>query len=66
MMRNFIKMDYNNNLTGLSEDEIQIRKQKGLVNGTEDIKTKSTKDIVLGNLITPFNILNQYLLLTWF
>ena len=54
-------MDYNNNLTGLSEDEIQRRKQKGLVNGTEDIKTKSTKDIVLGNLITPFNILNLIL-----
>lgn len=43
---------------GLSLQEVEERKSKGLVNGEEQVTTKTIKQIVLGNLITLFNILN--------
>ena len=45
-------------INGLSFKEVEERKHKGLVNGEEQVTTKSIKQIVLGNLITLFNILN--------
>ncbi len=46
---------------GLEYPQVQLRMQQGLVNGSGEIRTKSVKQIVLGNLITPFNILNVVL-----
>lgn len=43
---------------GLSADQVESRRQRGLVNGTDEIKTKTIGQIILSNLITPFNILN--------
>lgn len=43
---------------GLSLQEVDERKNNGLVNGEEQVTTKTIKQIVLGNLITLFNILN--------
>lgn len=43
---------------GLSIKEVEERKNKGLINGEEQVTTKTIKQIVLGNLITLFNILN--------
>lgn len=43
---------------GLSLQEVEERKNKGLVNGEEQVASKTVKQIVLGNLITLFNILN--------
>ncbi|MDU7337112.1 MAG: cation-translocating P-type ATPase [Clostridium sp.] len=47
--------------TGLTQEQIDQRRQQGLCNGESDIKTKSVKEIVLQNIITPFNILNAIL-----
>jgi len=49
------------NTSGLSEEQVNARRQQGLVNGTEDITTKTVGQIVRSNLITPFNILNAIL-----
>ena len=46
---------------GLTSAEVQARIRNGLVNGTEDIQTKSTKRIIFENTINPFNILNLIL-----
>ena len=43
---------------GLSEEQVQDRIRRGLVNGSEDVKTKSFGEILLTNIVTPFNILN--------
>lgn len=43
---------------GLSLSEVEERVTKGLINGEEQVSTKSVKQIVFGNLITLFNILN--------
>lgn len=43
---------------GLTQEEVESRRQRGLINGTDEIKTKSVKQIILNNLVTPFNILN--------
>jgi ATPase, P-type (transporting), HAD superfamily, subfamily IC len=48
-------------ISGLSEEEVEARRRQGLVNGTEEIKTKTVGQIIHGNLITPFNILNAIL-----
>lgn len=44
--------------TGLNRQQVQLRQQQGLVNQEVKVKTKSIKQIVLGNIVTPFNILN--------
>lgn len=49
--------------TGLTSDEVNIRKKEGLVNGNYSVKTKSIGQIVAGNVITLFNILNVCLAL---
>lgn len=46
---------------GLSEDQVTLRQQQGLLNQESDIKTKSIKQIILQNIVTPFNILNAIL-----
>lgn len=46
---------------GLSEEQVTLRQQQGLLNRESDIKTKSIKQIILQNIITPFNILNAIL-----
>ncbi|WP_444659832.1 HAD-IC family P-type ATPase [Caproiciproducens sp. R2] len=48
-------------ISGLSEEEAEARRRQGLVNGTEEIKTKTVGQIINGNLITPFNIVNTIL-----
>ena len=50
-------MDYEK-YSGLSNEEIIIRKNKNLINQASDHITKSTKQIILSNTITFFNILN--------
>ncbi|MDF2632351.1 MAG: ATPase [Caproiciproducens sp.] len=47
--------------TGLSAEQVESRRQQGLINGTDEIKTKTVGQIIRGNLITPFNILNAIL-----
>lgn len=42
---------------GLSEQEIQERREQGLVNARVDSSTKSVKEIVLGNTLTYFNLI---------
>jgi cation-transporting ATPase E len=48
-------------VSGLSAEQVAARVQQGLVNGKEELKTKSVSCIVRDNLITPFNILNVIL-----
>lgn len=45
-------------MKGLSYQEVEYRKNNGLVNNTNIKYTKSVKEIVLSNTITLFNILN--------
>lgn len=45
-------------MKGLSYQEVEYRKNNGLVNDTNIKYTKSIKEIVLSNTITLFNILN--------
>ena len=47
--------------TGLSDLQVQQRIRQGLVNGKEDIKTKTVSRIVRDNVVTFFNILNVIL-----
>lgn len=44
--------------SGLTTEEVNKRKQDGLVNYEVKVKSKSLKDIILSNAITIFNILN--------
>ncbi len=46
---------------GLSAEQVESRRRQGLINGTDEIKTKTIGQIIRGNLITPFNILNAIL-----
>lgn len=46
------------NIRGLGEKEVEERIAKGLVNKVEVGKTKSIKEIIIGNIFTYFNILN--------
>lgn len=48
---------------GLHEEQVQKRMEQGLYNGENDIKTQSEGQIILKNIITPFNILNFILAL---
>ena len=48
-------------VSGLSADQVSERVRQGLVNGGNELKTKSVSRIVRDNLITPFNILNSVL-----
>lgn len=46
---------------GLTKDEVLIRIKKGQVNNDNTKKTKTIKEIFLGNIFTYFNILNIFL-----
>lgn len=54
-------MDDVDSIAGLSAEQAESRRQRGLVNATEEIKTKTIGQIIRANLITPFNILNTIL-----
>lgn len=43
---------------GLTREQVENRIREGFVNGENDIKTKTEKQIILDNILTPFNILN--------
>lgn len=43
---------------GLRASQVEQRVREGLTNGSGAIKTQSERDIILKNVITPFNILN--------
>ena len=43
---------------GLTEQQVEQRRSQGLSNGSGAIKTQSEKQILLKNILTPFNILN--------
>ena len=43
---------------GLSKEEVEERKRKGLVNYDDTPKTKSIKEIIFSNFFTYFNFLN--------
>ena len=45
-------------VSGLSDQQVAQRIRQGLVNGTDEVRTKTFGQIVRGNLLTPFNILN--------
>ena len=45
-------------MDGLSYQEVEYRKENGLVNNREEKNTRSIKKIILSNTITLFNILN--------
>ncbi len=46
---------------GLSGEQVEQRVREGLTNREVEVKTKSVAQIVRGNVITPFNILNMIL-----
>jgi cation-transporting ATPase E len=54
-------MDEVNHTSGLTAQQVESRRQQGLVNGTDEIATKTIGQIIRNNLITPFNILNAVL-----
>ena len=43
---------------GLTSEEVEDRKSKGLVHTDVTVPTKSIKQIILDNTLTPFNFLN--------
>ena len=45
-------------MDGLSRQEVEYRKNNGLANDEKIKYTRTTKEIVLSNCITLFNILN--------
>ena len=47
-----------NPANGLTKEEVNKRIEQELVNGEEGVSTKTVRQIVLGNLITLFNVLN--------
>ena len=49
-------------MDGLNRQEIDYRKNNGLVNNQKDKNSKTIKEIILDNTITLFNILNIVLL----
>ena len=53
-------------IKGLSLEKVDLLKEKGLVNYKSDVKTKSIGQIIRGNFITLFNILNLGLALAIF
>ncbi|MDD5953347.1 MAG: cation-translocating P-type ATPase [Oscillospiraceae bacterium] len=46
---------------GLNSQQVASQKEKGLVNGNADVKTKSIGRIIRDNVLTPFNLLNAIL-----
>lgn len=59
--REYVERFHPSPAAGLDLQQVQFRMQQGLVNGNGEIKTKSIQEIILGNVITPFNILNVIL-----
>lgn len=55
------RMDEVSHTSGLTAEQVESRRQQGLVNGTDEIATKTIGQIIRNNLITPFNILNAVL-----
>ena len=53
-------------IKGLSLNEVDLLKEKGLVNYKSDVKTKTVGQIICGNFFTLFNILNFALALIVF
>lgn len=53
-------------IKGLSLEEVNLLKEKGLVNYKSDVKTKTIWQIISGNFFTLFNILNFALALVVF
>ena len=52
-------MRYNPNIyVGLSEEQVRLRNEEGLVNYDTEIKTISIKKIIYKNVFTMFNLLN--------
>ena len=49
-------------MDGLNKQEIDYRKNNGLVNNQKDKNSKTIKEIILENTLTLFNILNIVLL----
>ncbi len=47
--------------TGLTKEQVEKRIQEGLININQQPKTKSIKQIILGNTFTYFNFLNMVL-----
>ena len=43
---------------GLNHEQVAFRREQGLDNSSGTIRTLSEKQIILKNIITPFNILN--------
>ena len=54
-------MNDKNKTAGLSSGQVKQRKRKKTVNSTTSLKTKTIKQIVKENLITPFNMINAVL-----
>lgn len=52
-----------NQIQGLSAAEVAKRQQLGQVNKTEDNTSRSVKQIILGNTLTFFNVINVILLI---
>ena len=48
---------------GLTAEQVKEKKEQGLVNVTENTLTRSYEDIIRGNLLTYFNIVNAVLFL---
>lgn len=48
-------------VSGLSEQQVAQRMRQGLRNGSDPVRTKTVPQIIWGNLLTPFNILNAIL-----
>lgn len=51
-------MGKENNLQGLTSKEVKDRVEKGLVNTQEKSASRTTKDILIENIFTLFNLLN--------
>ena len=49
-------------ITGLTQAQVQKRIEEGKVNKTTGNATRSYKQIILGNTVTFFNIINLILL----
>jgi cation-transporting ATPase E len=48
-------------INGLTQEQVEERKRRGLINNTEKIETKTIGHIIKENLFTQFNILNGIL-----
>ena len=48
-------------VVGLTSEEVKEREKSGLVNKQDNTKGKTIKEIIVGNIVTYFNILNLFL-----